>query len=68
MTPSTFKLNPSVHLKSNDLEQRLEKKLNDVKSFNNSTNNNKEMITYFRDRKNTYQRRNRKTIKLLPQN
>ena len=29
------------------LEQRLEKKLNDVNSFNNHINNIKEMITYF---------------------
>ena len=34
----------------NDLEQRLEKKLNDMKSFNNSINNIKELITYFKDK------------------
>ena len=33
-----------------DLEQRLEKKLNDAKRFNNSINNIKEMITYFNDK------------------
>ena len=41
------RLYPSAPLenKSIDLEQRLEKKLNVVISFNKSTNNNKEMIT-----------------------
>ena len=38
--------------KNIDLEQRLERKLNDVKSFNNSINNIKEMITYFKDKSN----------------
>ena len=39
------------HLKKNiDLEQRLEKKLNDVNSFINSINYIKEMITYFKDK------------------
>ena len=33
-----------------DLELRLEKKLNDVNSFNNHINNLKEMITYFKDK------------------
>ena len=36
--------------KNIDLEQRLEKKLNDVNSFNNHINNIKEMITYFKDK------------------
>ena len=36
--------------KNIDLEQRLEKKLNDVDSFNNHINNIKEMITYFKDK------------------
>ena len=34
-----------------DLEQRLEKKLIDVNSFNNHINNIKEMIIYFKDKK-----------------
>ena len=33
-----------------DLEQRLEKKSNNVNSFNNLLNNNKEMVTYFKDK------------------
>ena len=36
--------------KNIDLKQRLEKKINDVNSFNNHINNNKEMITYFEDK------------------
>ena len=43
---------PSAPLENNDLEQRLEKKLNDVNSFNNHISNIKEMITYFRDKNN----------------
>ena len=38
--------------KNLDLEQRLEKKLNDVNRFNNSINDIKEMITYFKDKSN----------------
>ena len=33
------KLHPSAPLENNDLEQRLEKKLNDVNTFNNHINN-----------------------------
>ena len=32
-----------------DLEQTLDKKLNDVNSFNNHISNIKEMIAYFKD-------------------
>ena len=46
------RLYPSVPLENIDLEQRLEKKINDVKSFFNHINNNKEMITYFKDKIN----------------
>ena len=61
----TDKLYPSAPLLENiDLEQRLEKKINDVNSFNNSINNIKEMITYFKDKnhksKKTY--KNYKTL------
>ena len=46
------RLYPSAPLenKSTDLEQRLEKKINDVNSFNNHVNNIKEMIAYFKDK------------------
>ena len=47
------KLYPSAPLLENiDLEKRLEKKINDVNSFNNHVNNIKEMITYFKDKNN----------------
>ena len=43
--------NTLLHLIGNkDLEQRLEKKLYVVNSFNNHVNNIKEMITYFKDK------------------
>ena len=35
---------------NHDLEQRLENKLIEVNSFNDSIKNNKEMITYFKDK------------------
>ena len=44
------RLYPSAPLENIDLGQRLEKKLNDVNSFNNHINNIKEMITYFKDK------------------
>ena len=44
-------LYPSAPLLENiDLEKRLEKKINDVNSFNNHINNIKEMITYFKNK------------------
>ena len=46
------RLYPSAPLENIDLEQRLEKKINDVNSFINSINNIKEMITYFKDKNN----------------
>ena len=47
------KLYPSAPLLENiDLEKRLEKKINDINSFNNHISNIKEMITYFKDKNN----------------
>ena len=43
---------PSAQLENIGLEQRLEKKLNDVNSFDNHINNIKEMITYFKNKNN----------------
>ena len=43
-----------------NLEQKLEKKLNDVRSFSNSIDIIKEMITYFKDRDNKSKKKNRK--------
>ena len=59
------KLYPSAPLLENiDLEKRLEKKTNDVNSFNNHVNNIKEMITYFKDKNHKSQKRykNYKTL------
>ena len=53
MDQKTDKLYPTAPLLENiDLEKRLEKKLNDVNSFNNHVDNIKEMITYFKDKNN----------------
>ena len=52
MDQKTDGLYPTAPLENIDLEQRLEKKLNDVNSFNNHINNIKEMITYFKDKNN----------------
>ena len=43
-----------------DLEQRFEKKLNDVNEFNNHINNITETITYFKDRNNKSKKRYKK--------
>ena len=58
------RLYPSAPLKKNGLKQSLEKKLNDVNSFNNSINNFKEMITYFKD-KNQKSKKKYKNFKTL---
>ena len=65
MEMKTDKLYPSAPLLENiDLEKRLEKKINDVNSFNNHINNIKEMITYFKDKNNKSKKRykNYKTL------
>ena len=51
-------------LENIDLEKRLQKKTNDVNSFNNHINNIKEMITYFRDKTHKSKKRykNHKTL------
>ena len=57
MDQKTDKLYPTASLLENiDLEKRLEKKINDVNSFNH-INNIKEMITYFKDRNNKSKKR-----------
>ena len=65
MEPKCDKLYPSAPLLENiDLERRLEKRINDVNSFNNHINNIKEMITYFKDKNNKSKKRykNYKTL------
>ena len=65
MEAKTDKLYPSAPLLENiDLEERLEKKINDVNSFNNHINNIKEMITYFKD-KNSKSKKRYKNCKTL---
>ena len=54
--PSAPFENKNIHL-----EQRLEKKLNDVNICNNHINNIKEMITYFKDKNH----KSKKKIKIM---
>ena len=68
MDQKTDKLYPSAPLLENiDLEKRLEKKINDVNSFNNHINNIKEMITYFKDKNNKSKKKykNYKTLNTI---
>ena len=66
-TQPTLKLYPSAPLEKGDLEQRLEKKLKDVNSFNNSINNIKEMITYinFKNNKSKKEYKKYKTLSTI---
>ena len=52
MEQKADRLYPSAQLenKNIDLEQRLEKKLNDVNRFTNHINNIKQMITHFKEK------------------
>ena len=68
MDQKSDKLYPSAPLLENiDLEKRLERKINDVNSFNNSINNIKEMITYFKDKNHKSKKRykNYKTLNTI---
>ena len=65
MEQKTDRLYPSAPLlEKNDLEKRLEKKINDVNNFNNHINNITEMITYFKD-KNHKSKKKYKNYKTL---
>ena len=62
------KLRPSATLEKDiHLEQRLEKKLNDINSFKNSINNIKVMITYFKvkNKKSKERYKNYKTLNTI---
>ena len=48
MEQKTDRIYPSAQLENIDLEQGVEKKFNDVNSFNVSINNFRKMITYFK--------------------
>ena len=68
MEEKTNKLYPSAPLLEKiDLEKRLEKKINDVNSFNNHVNNIKEMIIYFKDKnhKSKLKYKNYKTLNTI---
>ena len=60
MEQKCHRLYPSAPLENIDLEQRLERKLNDVNSFNNHINILKEMITYFKEKNNKLKKRFKK--------
>ena len=66
MEAKTDRLYPSAPLENNDLEQRLERKLNDVKSFIDHINKIKELITYFRDKNNKSKKKFKKYKTLTP--
>ena len=67
MDQNCDRLYPIAPLENNDLERRLEKKSNDVNSFNNSIINIKEMITCFKDKNNKSKKRykNYKTLNTI---
>ena len=60
MEQKTDRFNPRAPLKNIDLEQRLEKRINDVNSFINHINNTKERITYFKDKNNKSKKKYKK--------
>ena len=60
MDQNCDRLYPSAPLGNIDLEQKLEKKINDVNIFNNSINNIKEMISYFKDKNKKSKKRYKK--------
>ena len=57
MDQNCDRLYPSAPLENIDLEQRLEKRLKDVNSFNNSINDIKEMITNFKHKNHKSKKR-----------
>ena len=65
MEQKTERFYPSAPLESIDLDQRLEKKLNNVNSFNNSNIYIKEMIIYFTDKNNKSKKRQKKYKTLI---
>ena len=60
MEAKTDRLYPSAPLEIIDLEKRLEKKINYVNTFNNSINNIKAMINFFKDKNNKSKKRHQK--------
>ena len=64
MDQKRHRLYPSAPLENTDLEQRLEKKINVVNSFNNPNNKIKEMITYFKNKNNKSKKKYKKIEKI----
>ena len=64
MNTLTLNLCPSAPLENNDSQQRIEKILKVENSFENSLNNIKERIIYFKDR-NHKSKKNKKNYKYL---
>ena len=61
MEQKTDRLYPSAPLEKDvNLEQRIEKRLSEVNSFNNHINKIKEMITYFKDKNNKSKKKYKK--------
>ena len=62
MEQKTDKLYPSapLEIKHDNLERKIGKRLSGVNNFNNSINNIKEMIIYFKDKNNKSKKRYRK--------
>ena len=58
-TKNCDRLDPSAPLEIIDSEQRLEKTLKDMDSFDKNINNIKEMITYFKDKNNKSKKKNK---------
>ena len=64
MEQKTDRLHASAPLEKDDLDKRLQKKLNDVNSFKNHINNIKQRIKYFKD-KNHKSKKNSKNYKTI---
>ena len=64
MEQKTERLYASAPLGISGLEQRIQKKLNVVNSFKNSTNNLTEIIIYFKDKNNKSKKRYKKYKRL----
>ena len=66
MEAKTDRLYPSAPIIENFyLEQRLEKKMININSFNNHVNNIKEMITYSKDKNNKSTKKNYKFLNTI---
>ena len=60
MEQKTPRLYPSAPSENNNLEQRLEKKLSEVNISNNSSNNIKEIVSFFEKKNSKWERKYKK--------